>query len=250
MSSLQLAEVGFSGTASVEQRLIQSLCPPGTVVAAGTGAEVGLDLFPIEEVAVAKATGSRRHEFAHGRACARRALRRLGVSPGPIPVQPDRAPAWPTGVVGSIAHTAGLVCAVVGRSQAVAGVGVDIESRDRPMREKLERFIRTPAERVHQQSLSADLDPLRLVFSAKEAVHKCVAPLSGVTLGFHDVELDFDVASGSFRARLVKPRDRALPDFETLLGRFAVTHRFVITTAVIRAGCSGHTTLPSTSVAV
>jgi 4'-phosphopantetheinyl transferase EntD len=249
MSPLDLAEVGFSGTA-VEQRLIQNLCPPGTVVAAGNGAEVGLGLFPAEEAAIANATDSRRHEFAHGRACARRALRRLGVSTGAIPVQPNRAPAWPAGVVGSIAHTAGLVCAVVARSDAIAGIGVDIESRERPMREKLERFIRTPAERTDQLSLTADLDPLRLVFSAKEAVHKCVAPLSGVTLGFHDVELDFDVAAGSFRVRLVKRRDGALPDFETLLGRFAVTPRFVITTAVIRVGCSGLSTLPSTSVAV
>ena len=233
---------------TLEQRLIESLCPSEAAVAVFSGVDA-IELFPEEESAVATALDTRREEFALGRACARDALSRLGVSPAPIPVSPDRAPSWPEGIVGSITHSAGFACAVVARSDSIAGIGIDIEARQRPMRETLERFIRTPAERISQQNLPLAIDPLRLVFSAKESVHKCVAPLSGVTLGFHDVELDVDVASRTFRARLVGRCDAAIPDLDLLSGRFAITSHFVITTAAILAGCGGRATMPLRRVA-
>jgi 4'-phosphopantetheinyl transferase EntD len=248
MSTTQLADAGFSGTARVEQRLIESLCPSATVVVASQSAGTAPDLFPEEEAAVANALETRRTEFSWGRACAREALRRLGVAPQAIPMLADRAPGWPPGVVGSVAHADGLVCAVVACKDVIAGIGIDFEALDRPLRPGIDRFIRTPAERIAQQGLPIAIDPMRLVFSAKEAIHKCVAPMSGVTLGFHDVEVDIDVNSQGFRARLVRSRDRVLPDFGMLVGRFAISARFVVTTAVIRAECGSCATITPASL--
>lgn len=248
MSAKQPADVGFTSAATVEQRLIESLCPPEVAVAAAHEGSGLPELFPEEQAAVATALESRRLEFSRGRICARRALRRLGVTETPIPVLPDRAPQWPAGIVGSITHSSGLACAAVAWKHAVAGIGIDVETREKPMRETLDRFIRTPAERARQRDLPSEVDPLRLVFSAKESVHKCVAPFCGITLGFHEVELDVDVAHGTFRARLVAARNRVLPDFRLLLGRFAVTPRYVMTTAVIRVGCGDRATIQSASL--
>jgi enterobactin synthetase component D len=137
--------------------------------------------------------------------------------------------------VGTITHTAGLIIAAVARTSDVIGLGIDAESRAHPMKTGLDRFIRTPAER-ERSDIPDDLDPVRLVFSAKESIHKCVAPISGVRLGFHDVELDFDIRNARFRAALIATRHDTLPDFSTIEGRFAVTPNYVLTTSTIRAG--------------
>jgi 4'-phosphopantetheinyl transferase EntD len=222
------------GSLPVEQALIERLVPPEVSVIVGSPDASSAPLFAEEEAAVATALETRRREFSIGRRYAREAIRNLGGEAGPIPVRPDRGPAWPESVVGAITHTTGLVAAAVAWEEQIAGIGIDAESRDRPLKDSVDRFIRTDAERA-RMLLPRELDPLRLVFSAKESIHKCVAPISGITLGFHDVELDFDVQSSSFQARLVGRGDARLPDFHVLVGRFAVTPRFVITSAVITA---------------
>ncbi|HEY0810013.1 MAG TPA: 4'-phosphopantetheinyl transferase superfamily protein [Longimicrobiales bacterium] len=246
MNSTQLSEVGCINTAAREQSLIEALCPTGVVVAACYTAEVSQELFPEEALAVATALETRRQEFLKGRACARQAMVRLGADPVPIPVLPDRGPQWPAGIVGSITHTSDLACAAVAWKHACAGIGIDVETRDHELRTTLDRFVCTPAERAGLQTLPEEIDPLRLVFSAKESVHKCVAPVAGITLGFHEVELDIDVANQRFSARVLR-RDAVIPDFSLLSGRFVVTPRFVITTAIIPAGHGNLGTIPSAS---
>ena len=124
------------------------------------------------------------------------------------------------------------MAAAVAHDDYLSGLGLDVESRARAMRPGLGRFILTSAEQARlYDALPGQMDPLRLVFSAKEAIHKCVAPMSGVTLGFHDVELDFTIA-GCFSARLVgKPND-LLPAFTRLSGRYAVTADYVAATVI------------------
>jgi 4'-phosphopantetheinyl transferase EntD len=219
------------------QSLLESLYPPDVIVFAAPAAFAVDPLFPEEEAAVVNALDKRRREFAVGRACAREALRRLGTPAGPIPSRPDRAPVWPPGIVGTITHCTGLVAAAVASRDQFEGIGLDAESRERPLESNLDRFIRTPAERstMDRLLLPAELDVVRLVFSAKESVHKCIAPMSGITLGFHDVELDVDVGDGRFRARLVGQQDDRLPDFARLSGRFVVTDELVLTTVVVAA---------------
>jgi 4'-phosphopantetheinyl transferase EntD len=218
-------------TTSVEQALIRGLFPEGFAVASGPVRDNAF-LFPDEAAAVGTSIDSRKQDFSNGRAYARAALDVLGISSCVIPSQPDRSPRWPDGVVGSITHSHGLVAAVVGWQRDFAGVGLDVESLERTLAKGIDRLIRTPAEQEHMkgQQFPAGIDPVRLVFSAKESIHKCVAPQSGITLGFHDVELDLDLEQRSFRARLRRV-DTRLPDFRKLEGRFAYTARFVITAA-------------------
>src|SRR5258708_1959162 len=66
----------------------------------------------------------RPHEFERGRACAHRALERLGV-PGPVGRNDEtRGPLWPPGVAGSITHTRALAVAAVMHG---AALGIDLE---------------------------------------------------------------------------------------------------------------------------
>jgi 4'-phosphopantetheinyl transferase EntD len=223
-------------------RLIRGLCPPGVVVVAGRG-RVGGELLPEEIPAVDGALDTRKRQFTQGRVYAREALRILGASPVAIPMRPDRSPVWPPGVVGAISHTRGLVVAAVAWDRTVYSLGIDVESRHRPLSDRLDRRIRTSREQ-ESQNVPPALDPLRLVFSAKEAIHKCVFPGCGVTLGFLDVELDFDYKNCTFTARLLRERE-GLPDFRKIVGRYAVTRRFVLTAAAIPAGPGTAPVLPN-----
>lgn len=219
-----------------EQRLIRQLCPPQVAVAAGSLEETPDPLWSDEERAVENALEARRHEFALGRTYARRALALLGYDPVAIPRGSDRAPVWPVDVVGTISHAAGLVCAAVARKDQIRALGVDVESRDRPLDRRLDRFIRTDVERQRPLAGSqfGELDLLRLHFSAKEAVHKCIAPMYGITLGFQDVQLHLDMGDGAFRVEAVGTWS-GKPELDAIEGRVAMTSRFIIATAVIAA---------------
>lgn len=215
------------------QPLLETLFPDGIIVVS-TGGDPG-PLFPEEEASLSNALSTRRREFAQGRTCAREALRILGIDPVPIPSRADRAPIWPMGVAGSITHCDGLAAAAITRTDRFTGIGLDAESRERSLDPRLDRFIRTPAERSDMDSLPPALDVVRLVFSAKESVHKSISPMSGITLSFQDVELDIDPDRGRFGVRIVGRRDERLPDFERLSGRFIVSRDFVLTAVVVAA---------------
>lgn len=221
---------------AAEQRLIRQLFPSEVAVAAGSMEETPDPLWPEEEQAVEGALEGRRHEFALGRTFARRALVLLGRPPVGIPQGPDRGPRWPPDVVGTISHAAGLVCAAAARNDQLRGLGLDVESRSRRLDMRFDRFIRTEAERQHHFAGSdvGELDLLRLHFSAKEAVHKCISPMHSVTLGFQDVQLELNPREGTFRAELVG-RSAAMPELRAIQGSVAMTSRFIIATAVIAA---------------
>ena len=212
----------------------RDLVPEDVAVAVATDADPS-PLYPIEEEAVRNAIEKRRREYALGRTCARTALRSLGIPDQAIPTGSSREPVWPAGVVGSITHCAGLVAAAVARADAYLGIGLDAEPSTRILEQPLTRHICTPAEaaRLPDLGLPPGLESM-VVFSAKETVHKAIAPTSGVWLGFHDVEIDFDTAAGTYAARLVRePHDRLEP-LKALRGRYAVQDGFVLTAAIIR----------------
>ena len=223
--------------------LLDGLFPDDVVVeVAGAHAPLA-PLFAEEEEAVARAVEKRRRDFMLGRTCARSALARLGLEPTAIPVGPKRAPTWPAGVVGTITHCEGLAAAAVAWQDSYAGIGLDAELAA-PLEPALARLICTPAERERQAGSAPPegTDWTKLTFSAKESVHKAVAPMSGITLGFHDVELAFDEMEPTFRALLVGEKKQGLPDFERLVGRYRIRDGFVITAVSIRS--SAHRDAP------
>jgi len=180
------------------------LFPAPVAVEEAVPGEVEVDLHPDEEEAIARAIDRRRHEFAAGRACARRAMSALGYAARSLPVGEDRMPRWPDGLVGSISHTRGMVAVAVAPGDRVRSVGLDLERPDR-MREALWSRICTDAELERVRALPGVERNRRVgaTFSTKECFYKCQYPVSHAWLGFHDVEVELEPDAGRFVARLL-----------------------------------------------
>jgi 4'-phosphopantetheinyl transferase EntD len=219
---------GGTVTAGAAFRALSEFFPADTVVAVAEDGDDPPFAYPEEEVAVVRAVASRRREFRLGRACAHSALRAAGAASLPLVPGPDRAPIWPAGFVGSITHCEGFVGACVARSGDYAGLGFDAEVAT-ALDAELVASVCTPSER----SVPFDASKGKILFAAKEAVHKCVAPKSGIMLDFQDVTIDLSEASGTFRARL-EPRAPDVPTVSMVEGRYLRTDRLVFALAVLR----------------
>jgi enterobactin synthetase component D len=147
-------------------------------------------------------------EHLAGRQCAAMALAGAGAPNGEVGTNTDGSPIWPAGFVGSITHTRGFASACVSAIGELSGVGIDTEEViDGATSAEIRGAVATRDELGRIQSHSA-LDEnilLTLLFSAKESVYKCVAPITKEFLEFHDVELlEVDFPAGTFEARIHK----------------------------------------------
>lgn len=171
------------------------------------------------------ATARRRLEFQAGRFCAMEAMRRLDPQGPPSTVgRTERgAPIWPSGIVGSITHTDGYVSAAVARVETTRSLGIDSErilASDQARR--VAPHVSWPSELSHGRQAGLDrLESITLVFSAKEAIFKCLHPLIGAMFYYHDVRIEgVDAATRMFRARLVKTLSSEFPAGAVVEGRF------------------------------
>lgn len=190
---------------------------PGAVVAVEAyapdqdAAVEGIELYPEEEAVVARAVAKRRREFTVVRACARRAMEKLGVPPRALVPGERGAPVWPEGLTGSMTHCEGYAAAALVRAGDLASLGIDAEPHG-PLPEGVLAAIALPAEEARLDRLGAD-DPTvhwdRLLFSAKESVYKAWFPLTGRWLDFSEADIEIRVEpggrSGTLRARLLVP---------------------------------------------
>jgi enterobactin synthetase component D len=158
------------------------------------------------------ATHKRREEHLAGRYCANRALSRLRVaSPEPVERGALGEPVWPPGVVGSITHSEKFASAAVSVDPTLHGLGIDSELI-LPLQtcSEIASTIAGSDERwrtIDMTGLSAQR-ALTLLFSAKESLFKCVAPLIGSYFDFLDAEL-IHVDPRSRRLRLQLSRTLA-----------------------------------------
>ncbi|MCB1394850.1 MAG: 4'-phosphopantetheinyl transferase superfamily protein [Rhodobacteraceae bacterium] len=174
-------------------------------------AEAGL--LPVEAAAITSAVPARRAEFAAGRAAAREALGRVVA----IPMGVDRAPVWPEGIAGSIAHAGGWAMAVV--SGGAAGIGLDLEV-DEPLPEEVIDIVVRPEEQ----------GDARVIFCVKEAVYKAVYPQVRQIFGF-DV-LSVVLNGDAFTARFTE----GMPPFaegHVLRGRVSRGSGFILAGVVL-----------------
>ncbi|WP_185738265.1 4'-phosphopantetheinyl transferase family protein [Variovorax beijingensis] len=129
-----------------------------------------------------RAIPKRQAEFFFGRWGAGRALARIGLPTGPIPVGRTREPLWPRNVVGSITHSHGFAAAWVCRAEYAAGLGIDIERVPGTAElTALQNIALRPDEADMIDSLCADAKMTRpllltLLFSAKESFFKALSP--------------------------------------------------------------------------
>jgi 4'-phosphopantetheinyl transferase EntD len=205
---------------------------PCTVVSLARIGMLSCDLFAEEASYVAGSASARRREFAAARTLARCSMQALGFARQPITRHPNRSPAWPPGLVGSLSHCRHLAVAAV--SARLASIGIDVECRHRVAPE-LFRLVFTQAE---CRGL-ADEAAASASFSAKEAVFKAIHPITGKRPEFHEVEIALDLPAQRFAAKYSGcDSDNALID--ELAGYVAVTPDHVLTIAVrerVSDGC-------------
>jgi 4'-phosphopantetheinyl transferase EntD len=200
---------------------LASLFPPGVAIAfCEVAAADPTTLWPTEREAIAGAVPHRLAEFAAGRAAARAALAALGQPPVALPMAPDRAPVWPVGIAGSIAHAAGIAIAVARHG---APLGVDVED-DAPLPPDLWPVITSPAERA----ALPDGDTGHLVaqvFVAKEALFKAQSPDTRAMFGFDAVTLT--LAKTGFDAKFLTKAGAFRPG-DIIHGRLAVAEGLIL----------------------
>ncbi|GAB3441778.1 4'-phosphopantetheinyl transferase superfamily protein [Streptomonospora sediminis] len=182
--------------------MIEELLPAGCAAAEAFGGSTAVALFPQEAALMAGRVPRRRRQFATGRACARRALGRLGVPPAPLLPGPGGAPEWPQGVVGSITHCDGYLAAVVAPAGEAAAIGIDAEPA-LPLPEGVRSLVAGPQERTALAALDAAGEAAywdRLLFSAKEAVYKAWYPRARRWSALREIAVDLE-PGGTFTAR-------------------------------------------------
>ena len=175
-------------------------------------------LFPPDLAAVARRPGETDDNMLYP---AERDLLRFE----PAPAQFAAAPAWPPGLRGSIAHKERLAIAAVGRSESVAGVGIDVEETRALPASVWSRVLTSGEQDRLRANRSTAGWKARLIFAAKEAYYKWLRS-SGRDddVGFLDVEVDLD---GS-RLRYRSGTGAILPVPE---GRFVAGPEWLLTAA-------------------
>jgi len=182
----------------------------------------------------------RRGEYLAGRHAAAHALRRLGL-PTRVERGPNGLPVWPAGALGSIAHGAGVACALCVRAGDWLSIGVDVE---RVFRENEAREL-APAI-AHQDELlllrtalpnARTGQRLAVLFSAKESFFKSLYPLTGTFLEFCDARLVSvgmtSTERGVLAIRLERDGSPVLPRGRTLQARFSLNARRVETAVLL-----------------
>ena len=169
-----------------------------------------------------QAVPARLFEYSAGRHAARLALGGLGIPTQAIPMQKDRSPLWPEGIVGSISHSRSACVAAVWRGK---GIGLDLEEAE-DLELDLWPSVLSASEQdwVRRQSLPGLF--AKVIFSAKEAAYKAQYGQSRQLFGFETIEVA--VTDQSFTANFTE----TIPPFakgETLQGRWGQAAGHILT---------------------
>jgi 4'-phosphopantetheinyl transferase EntD len=137
-------------------------------------------------------TATRQRELIAGRTLAHRAMAEMGLAPAAVGQMSDGSPAWPAGLCGSIAHSHRHIAVAIAPLLDAQSIGIDIED-GRDLGAATPSIASTAEiEGALAHPLAGDQErAARLLFSAKESVYKCQAPLTGDTgLDFLEIRLD------------------------------------------------------------
>ena len=158
----------------------------------------------------------RQRQFLAGRGAAALALARLGAEVVEVGRAEEGAPRWSPAVVGSLAHDVERAVALVGWQRDWLALGVDVEP-DQPLDADAAGIVLLPEERVALDT-SGGLRHGRLLFGAKECVHKAIHPLRGAWLEFDEVRIVWsgalDAEAGTWQPQAISAA--AIAAFEGL----------------------------------
>ncbi len=195
----------------------------------------GEGLMPEERGPVARAVEKRRRQYTAGRLLSRQLLQEWDHGDHPLVPDADRVPTWPTGLVGCITHTDIWCAAVVGRSAAWRGLGIDVEPAT-PLSEPLHASV-CRAEELQWLSERSPTERgllAKAIFSAKESIYKALFPEVREFLGFEGMRIELTRLKGTdwqFTAELQRPWGTLQPGarFEGGLASLAAP---LVTTAI------------------
>jgi len=181
-----------------------------------------LHIHDAELAFVKKAVEKRRREFSAGRCCAREALRQLGCNAGPIAQDHNGAPLWPEDIVGAITHSSTYAAAAAARTSHLRGIGIDIETVSRVSAAIAGKILTEPekARLKHEADPHARQRLLALIFSAKEAVYKCLHPIAQTRIGFEDACIACDPSQSVIRIQLSARVRPVFQGLQSLPGRY------------------------------
>ncbi|MER5867404.1 4'-phosphopantetheinyl transferase superfamily protein [Kitasatospora sp. NPDC002040] len=208
--------------------MIEALLPAAVAWSEAVEGDDTAQLLPAEAALTERMVPGRLREFTAVRACARRALARLGEPPAPILPGPRGEPRWPAGLVGSMTHCTGYRAAVLARRTDLPTLGIDAEPRA-PLGPGLLEAVSLPAERtrlatLHRRDPGLPWD--RLLFSAKESIFKAWYPLTHRNLGFEEADVVLS-PDGTWHAHLRVPAAPGAP--RAFTGRWAATAALLLT---------------------
>ena len=156
-------------------------------------------VYPEELALVEGAVERRLQEFTAGRCCARKALDRFGFGKFTLLSRRDRAPIWPAGLVGSIAHTDEYSAAAVGLEEEIFSIGLDLERLGRIGEDLYSSlFVERELDWLSHREEGEKGNFATLMFSAKECFFKFQYPITGRFLGFDEVRVSVDPARRRF----------------------------------------------------
>jgi len=191
-----------------------------------------------EEQAIAESFGSqkRRAEFTLGRICAHGALSRFGLESEPILRNPEtREPCWPESIFGSITHSAGFAAVAVGLKNEIQGVGIDLESLSRSVNFNIKRQVCVDSELEWLESLPAEQAnrALRIIFSAKESIFKCLYPGTKTYLSFKDAAVTINEPEKNFSFIIFKSFPGIIQHGFPHHGRYSEMDKMLLTSVYI-----------------
>ena len=193
-------------------------------------------VFPIlpeeEELLKSLSSTKRQTEFFKGRACAHQALAKFNLELEPILKNTDtREPRWPAEIRGSITHSGEYAAAAVGMADDFSGIGIDLECLSRVVDFNISRHVCVEKELDWLKSLSPDQATrgLRIIFSAKESIFKCLFPLSKTHLYFKDATVIVDEANSEFNFTLSRECPGVTEAGFQHSGKFLIIEKMLLT---------------------
>lgn len=212
--------------------IFDSLVPAQVAYALVPIAPGSMSPYAEERMAVKNAGRKRQLEFFAGRKAARQALGRLGVRPLVIPIGLQRAPVWPSGIVGAITHTQYHAAAVAASAKHFSGIGLDLEENGR-INEALATEIEEPGSYLSSTYIdilaSQGICANTLHYSAKEAGFKAYFPATKHFMTYQDASCSIDLTTNSFTLSVNDQLRSLIFSNKTLQGRFICTGSYLVT---------------------